>query len=560
MKRILSVVWIVSVMSSALTASVVKDDLVFFVSGSAPGSDPNNIWEPIVGSGGTLYEGTQSNKPAYDNTSEIFGFYSFDGGNYAMFPDQDQVGFLGTEAFTIETWIKFAERETSYDSDVLGTKGKSVGFNGWRFQPFYNAGRGADRNGINGGDGQAAPKLYLQDRENPVQRWYINATGYSIDGEQWAHVVMTYDPSIINSQKGCPSGEIWINRIYKTIEEQHSGGTSGTEWYDPAIDGDWTTDPINFFIGKIAVLPGLAGTENPFWGDIAAVRLYDRALTTDEVETNYAAGPGAILLVVGQVLETDGSTEVTEGGNTDSVGIVLTSAPASDVNVAVSYDSNDITVSPASLTFTGSNWNQEQYVTITAVDDTFIESTESAKLYFDSDGEFTGQIISSVDVDIIDNDKGEVLFTPVAPLVSEQGETSDSVDISLTVAPIADDIVINLDYDSAQISLDVASFTFNTSNWSTPQTMTITAIDDTVYEADPHTAAIGAAVVTTDIAYAGIEVADLSVDILDNECGPGRYLPGDADENCVVDISDFANMAANWLDCSLPNVPGCITP
>lgn len=68
------------------------------------------------------------------------------------------------------------------------------------------------------------------------------------------------------------------------------------------------------------------------------------------------------------ITESGGSTDVTETGTTDSYTAVLSQAPAEDVTVTIATDS-ETTVSPTSLTFTPSDWNSPQTVTVTAFDD-----------------------------------------------------------------------------------------------------------------------------------------------------------------------------------------------
>ena len=61
---------------------------------------------------------------------------------------------------------------------------------------------------------------------------------------------------------------------------------------------------------------------------------------------------------------------VTEGGSA-SYTIALDTRPSGDVTVAISGDAaTDLTLTPTSLTFTPSNWNRHQRVTITAPEDT----------------------------------------------------------------------------------------------------------------------------------------------------------------------------------------------
>jgi hypothetical protein len=62
---------------------------------------------------------------------------------------------------------------------------------------------------------------------------------------------------------------------------------------------------------------------------------------------------------------------VTEAGETDSVTVVLESEPSTDVVLAVtSADIAIAEVSPASLTFTSTNWDVIQRVVVSAVNDT----------------------------------------------------------------------------------------------------------------------------------------------------------------------------------------------
>ena len=76
-------------------------------------------------------------------------------------------------------------------------------------------------------------------------------------------------------------------------------------------------------------------------------------------------------IIVSPALElahTNGETVVTEGGDSDTYTVVLNRAPEGDVIVSLSVD-DQVTVEPTSLTFTASDWDVPQEVTVTAVDD-----------------------------------------------------------------------------------------------------------------------------------------------------------------------------------------------
>ena len=86
------------------------------------------------------------------------------------------------------------------------------------------------------------------------------------------------------------------------------------------------------------------------------------------------AGPCAVGTPGVTVTQSGGSTNVTEGGASDSYTVVLNTQPSASVTIALTPDAQ-VAVSPASLTFTTGNWNVAQTVTVTAVDDLAAEAS-----------------------------------------------------------------------------------------------------------------------------------------------------------------------------------------
>ncbi len=91
------------------------------------------------------------------------------------------------------------------------------------------------------------------------------------------------------------------------------------------------------------------------------------------------------------VVQPGGTTSVAEGGVTDTISIALTSQPAPGNEVVVSVDPNgELSVGgdggeATKKTFTESNWNIPQIITVTAVDDTKVE------------GDHIGSVVISID-------------------------------------------------------------------------------------------------------------------------------------------------------------------
>ena len=107
-----------------------------------------------------------------------------------------------------------------------------------------------------------------------------------------------------------------------------------------------------------------------------------------------------------EIVESGGSTDVTEGGANDTYTIVLTSQPTADVTITVG-DDGQVTGSPGLLTFTSGNWTSSQTVTVTAVDDGDTEGNHTGVLTHSAasgDGSYDGILITDVTANITDND------------------------------------------------------------------------------------------------------------------------------------------------------------
>ncbi|MCO6458332.1 MAG: matrixin family metalloprotease, partial [Pirellulaceae bacterium] len=105
--------------------------------------------------------------------------------------------------------------------------------------------------------------------------------------------------------------------------------------------------------------------------------------------------------------ESNGSTEVAEGGATDSYSLVLDTQPAADVTITLGAGSQ-LAVVPATLTFTPANWSQAQTVSVSAVDDDVVEGAHGGTITHSvtsADSGYQGLAVANVTVSIADNDQ-----------------------------------------------------------------------------------------------------------------------------------------------------------
>jgi hypothetical protein len=106
------------------------------------------------------------------------------------------------------------------------------------------------------------------------------------------------------------------------------------------------------------------------------------------------------------VIQSGSSTDVTEGGATDSYTLALSTQPSSTVMITIT-PSADVTVSPSTVTFTTSTWNIPQTVTVSAVDDSTAQGAHTGTISHtvtSDDIAYNNAQVSLITVHITDND------------------------------------------------------------------------------------------------------------------------------------------------------------
>ena len=146
--------------------------------------------------------------------------------------------------------------------------------------------------------------------------------------------------------------------------------------------------------------------------------------------------------------------------------------------------------------------------------------------------------------------------------VDEQGPTSDDYTMRLLFPP-TDDVTITIAADG-QTTVDTgtgpgqtAELVFTASDWETEKTVTVTAVDDDVFE-NGHTSTITHSVASNDVGYQGLAVANVTVNVADNDCGVWGFNDKDYNQDCIVNLIDLAQFLNSWLDCTVPYGDGCV--
>ena len=172
---------------------------------------------------------------------------------------------------------------------------------------------------------------------------------------------------------------------------------------------------------------------------------------------------------------------VTEASGTGTYTVALEDQPTGTVTVAVTSDNPlAATVSPPSLSFTLTNWSNPQTVTVTGEDDQDVADGTATITHRASGGGYDNVESVSVAVTVKDDDTKPTLSRS-AVTVTEAAGTSRTATYTLKLAgQPTGDVAVTLESNSSAATVSPTSMTFTTANWNTPQTITVTAVDNQV--------------------------------------------------------------------------------
>ena len=212
----------------------------------------------------------------------------------------------------------------------------------------------------------------------------------------------------------------------------------------------------------------------------------------------------------------------TEAAGPVTFDVALSVQPVVPETIVVGISSSipgEGTVSTSTLTFDDTNWSTVQTVTVTGVDDsvddgdTFyiitatMSSATAASTYADATLNLTNT----------DNDTRGVTVSAVTGDTTEAGGTA-TFTVVLDTQPTASVTIGLTSSDLGEGTVAPASVTFTTGDWNTPQTVTVTGVDDAIDDGNVVYNIVTAAATGGD--YAGTNPADVSVTNTDNDTTP----------------------------------------
>lgn len=175
------------------------------------------------------------------------------------------------------------------------------------------------------------------------------------------------------------------------------------------------------------------------------------------------------------------SNKINEG-QIIKIYIKLKNEPFNNVTVPINVNSNLIQINKNQLTFTSSNWNEYQEIQLYAIEDFNYINNHDEYIYFgpfiSSDFFYDGKT-NSTSIFYINNDSKGINISISNPT---EGGANGILNLSLKSKPKGNVTFNIMNPSPSDFSFSITSLTFTPSNWNLPQSITITAIDDTLTE------------------------------------------------------------------------------
>ncbi|MDX2091333.1 MAG: hypothetical protein SFX73_25970 [Kofleriaceae bacterium] len=201
-------------------------------------------------------------------------------------------------------------------------------------------------------------------------------------------------------------------------------------------------------------------------------------------------------------IETNMATVAVTEGATATFQVRLTAQPTAATTVAIATGDSTSVTATTSLTFSTSNYNTYQTVTVTGVQDVDLVSESGVVLTLTA----SGAANKTVAVNVTDNDTQAIVAGSTMTTVTEGGTAT--VGISLAFQPASNVTVSVASGTPGAATVSPTMLTFNTSNYATPQNITIAGVED----ADTVNASS-----TISLMSSGLPTVTIAVTVSDND-------------------------------------------
>lgn len=314
------------------------------------------------------------------------------------------------------------------------------------------------------------------------------------------------------------------------------------------------------------LVPGLTGLPHPYsasssWGSgtggifgVVFLAFPFEALSTSapapnnqvsfmrRVVEHLRAGPAPGIIVSAP----SPSSTTTEAGGTVTFTARLATPPSGNVTVSVgTSDPSEGTMSVSSLVFTPVNWKVPQSVIVTGQNDWIDDGPQTYTILLgaavSTDPAYAGWDPADVVLVNSDDDTAGILVGTVSPASTTESGGAATFTVRLASQPLFPVTFPVASSDPTEGVVNRSSLTFTSADWQSPQTVTVTGVDDFVDDGNISYSVVLGPASSSDPLYAGLDPADPALGNMDDDtAGIVVSAPSPASTSEAGGVSTFA--------------------
>ena len=154
------------------------------------------------------------------------------------------------------------------------------------------------------------------------------------------------------------------------------------------------------------------------------LNLTDKEMFLVKLDSSGNLAPGGFNAPTGNITVSPTSLTVAESGTTATFTVVLGAVPASDVVLSLTAsDTGEATIDKSTLTFTGSNWNTPQTVTVTGISDDAVDGDQNSTITIsvvDASSPTAYQAVADSQISVVTTDTGSATPTLITAVTAIQ--------------------------------------------------------------------------------------------------------------------------------------------
>ena len=213
--------------------------------------------------------------------------------------------------------------------------------------------------------------------------------------------------------------------------------------------------------------------------------------------TNMDTSPAITLYPSTSLVTSETDLQGLGSGTSDSFFLVLNSQPTSAVRINLTDTdtlNEQVVISTPSgnswVEFTTSDWATPQEVVVTGINEAVIDGNQTITITLaidtgvTTDLDYSVMTLPAVTVVHRDDETKDIVVSPTSGLLTSESGQTDSFEVVLTNPPLGNVIVSVASLDLTEVAVDKSCLVFTTDDWMTPQTITVTGVNDTLADLD----------------------------------------------------------------------------